>query len=100
MGGVKEGGVIYHYSRHWPFTVYGTIGTIIFVKIPPSFVKGRGLGGCIHHRALRYKAYPVLVEIPAFTLHVILSAVKNLVPTNHPLHFPNVILAALMSFAA
>jgi hypothetical protein len=72
MGGVKEGGVIFHHLRHWPFTVYGAISTIPFVKIPPSFVKGRGLGGWIHHRALRRKKYPVLVEILAFTLHVIL----------------------------
>jgi hypothetical protein len=39
QGRGKGGGVIFHHSRHWPFKVYGTIGTISFVKLPPPLSK-------------------------------------------------------------
>jgi len=46
LGG-KGGGVLFAYSRYWPLYINAVISKIPFVKIPPSFDKGRGSGGWI-----------------------------------------------------
>jgi hypothetical protein len=44
-GWEKEAAVLYKHAPHWPLCNRPTISRLLFVKIPPSFTKGRGLGG-------------------------------------------------------
>jgi hypothetical protein len=67
----KGGGVFFVHSRYWPLYIKAPISKIPFVNVPPSFIKGRGLGGWIKISSLYevFFQYGIFICILPVTPH-------------------------------